>query len=276
MGWSDRRPGLRLLVRTEHGFGDTFQFIRCVRNLSLHGLDLVIEVSPKHAPLLGLLREQTWIPGNIGNSVNSQDCEFSTRLMSLPRALAWFKDEVIRDESHHPYIAPNADVARIWGTRLCELSGKKIGLVWAGNPLSFTDAQRSMPFDQLVPLWEIPNVSWVSLQKDNRNPPRPSELPERRWLDLTADLVDFHHTAGLIANLDAVVTIDSAVAHLAGAMGKPVFLMLSMGAEWRWMLDRPDSPWYPGHRLFRQSRPGDWASVVMDVKASLMEMLKER
>ena len=267
-------PGLRLVVRTEQGFGDVLQFIRCVRNLSQKGLDLDIELAPNHTPLSGLLQEQPWMPRIISNPMDIQDHEFSTRLMSLPRTLDWCDDDTIRTESQSPYLAPNPELVRAWDTKVRGCSGKKVGVVWAGNPLSFTDAQRNLHFDCLIPLWEIPDVFWFSLQKDNRNPPWPSDLPAGRWLDRTSDLIDFHHTAGLIANLDAVVTIDSAVAHLAGAMGKPVFLMLPLGAEWRWMLDRSDSPWYPHHRLFRQSKAGDWAGVIKDVKDSLGGFLK--
>ncbi len=267
------RPGLKLLVRIEQSFGDTLQFIRCVKNLRQQGVDMVLEVTRSQVPLVSLLQAQAWIPPMVGNADDVRDRTAAVNLMSLPLAMGWTQEQTIQQKSREPYLAPDPDVAKAWGARLSDLPGKKIGLIWSGAPLHPLDAERNLPVHVLRPLWDLPGVMWTSLQKDLKHQPSHSELPVGHWVDFTTGLDDLHHVAGLIANLDAVVTVDTELAHMAGAMGIPVFLMLPRGPEWRWMLDRNDTPWYPKHRIFRQPEPGDWASVVQDVKAALTEFL---
>jgi ADP-heptose:LPS heptosyltransferase len=145
----------------------------------------------------------------------------------------------------------------------------KIGIAWAGRAQHKNDRNRSLPFSALMPLLERSSAQFFSLQKG----PAARQIGQfssgLKLVDLTEELVDFADTAGLIANLDLVICVDTAVAHLAGAMGKPVWLMLPFAPDWRWMLDRDDSPWYPSVRLFRQLRAGDWGGVVGQIKAEL-------
>jgi hypothetical protein len=164
-----------------------------------------------------------------------------------------------------------------WRARLAGLGGLKIGLVWAGGSrpelpwAAAVDGRRSMTLKQMAPLAGLAGVSFVSLQKDGpaaqaADPPAGLVLH-----DFTAELEDFTDTAALIAVLDLVISVDTAVAHLAGALGKPVWLLNRFDSCWRWLLDRDDSPWYPGLRQFRQKSAGDWAGVMADVRTALIQ-----
>ncbi|HXP95073.1 MAG TPA: glycosyltransferase family 9 protein, partial [Telmatospirillum sp.] len=163
--------------------------------------------------------------------------------------------------------------------RLCRLAGLKVGLVWAGNfspddpPANAIDRRRSMPLAKLAPLLALPGVSFVSLQK---GPPTAqiTLLPaESRPLHLMEDVSDFADTADLLANLDLVISVDTSVAHLAGAMGKPVWILSRFDGCWRWLTGRDDSPWYPTARLFRQTTPGDWDAPVRRVVAQMEHLV---
>jgi hypothetical protein len=166
-----------------------------------------------------------------------------------------------------PYIHAEAEKSAAWKNKLAAAAGKRVGLLWAGNPKYKNDKVRSCPPAKLLPLSEAAGVAFVSLQKGAAAaPPAPLKL-----LDLTAELTDFTETAGLIANLDLLIAVDTSVAHLAGAMGKPTWIMLPAVPDWRWMLGREDSPWYPTVRLFRQTTPGDWTGVVQRVFTELQE-----
>jgi len=145
-------------------------------------------------------------------------------------------------------------------------SRKRVGLVWAGSAAHGNDRRRSCPVEELNALSEIDGVDFYRLQLPGNLPP-PSQLP---LIDHTADFKDFDDTAALVANLDLVISVDTSVAHLAGAMGKPVWILLPFIAEWRWMTDRRDSPWYPTARLFRQSTPNDWSGVMQKVRRALL------
>jgi hypothetical protein len=155
-----------------------------------------------------------------------------------------------------------------WRERLASAPRPRIGLVWAGNPKHENDHNRSMPARLLAPLITSAGASFFSLQVP-ANAEDSAALPPGRVSDLAAALGDFADTAAVIQNLDLVVSVDTAVAHLAGALGKPVWLLLPFVPEWRWLLDREDSPWYPTMRLFRQQSAGDWTGVVERLKMAL-------
>lgn len=258
--------GRRLLLHTEQGIGDVLQFVRYAPLVAAQGLRVMLEAPTQlirllqslpglsylieagaplphfdiHAPLLSL-------PGLCG-----------TRLESIPAAL--------------PYLAPPPELASQWAQRLAARPGLKAGLVWRGNPGHKSDGQRSMAPELLAPLLAVPGISWLSLQKDAR----PEELVALGGLveDVGAQLADFADTAAVIANLDLVITVDTSVAHLAGALGKTVWILLATNPDWRWMLDRADSPWYPCARLFRQNAPEDWPTVISAVTAALERITK--
>ncbi len=152
-------------------------------------------------------------------------------------------------------------------------SKKKVGLVWAGEPKNYRDIYRSTILETFLPLSKIKNVLFYSLQKDKgseqaKNPPKGMKI-----VDLMDEVQDFSDTAAIIENLDLVISVDTAVAHLAGALGKPVWTLLPYAPDWRWMLNREDSPWYPTMRLFRQPASGDWKSVIDKVAGELKSMV---
>jgi hypothetical protein len=193
-------------------------------------------------------------------------------IMSLPLA---FRTEMPTIPAATPYLAARPERTALWAERLAQREGLKVGLVWAGAGHTYPrhavvmDRKRSMHLSQFAPLATAPGVVFVSLQKDDAAgqallPPVGLEI-----LDWTSELEDFADTADLIAALDLVISVDTAVAHLAGALGKPVWLLNRFDSCWRWLQDREDSPWYPAHRIFRQPKHGDWESVIARVAAEL-------
>jgi tetratricopeptide (TPR) repeat protein len=257
--------GKRILLVREQGFGDQFQFLRYARVLAERGA--IVDVCVR-APLLdiaqrvpGVRRAWTGTPGG--------DYDFWISLMSVPSVIG---TEVHTIPAAVPYLF--ADPAKIahWRERLSQSVGAqpKIGLVWAGSPTFGNDRYRSMPLAALAPLCELTGVAWLNLQKGDAHAQLAALPPALRPLDFTADLNDFADTAALIANLDLVITVDTAVAHLTGALGKPVWIMLPANSDWRWLEHRSDSPWYPTARLFRQTTLGDWAPVVAGMRDALV------
>mgnify|MGYP003666351616 FL=1 len=158
-----------------------------------------------------------------------------------------------------------------WRDRLADARGLKVGLVWQAFAERRGSARRSLPLAALAPLFEVPDIAWISLQKET---PR-DDLPLPAGLrDVSRHLESFADTASLIDQLDLVITVDTAVAHLAGALGRPVWVMLPNGGDWRWLMDRPDSPWYPSARLYRQDRTRTWAPVAEAVAHDLAGLNK--
>jgi hypothetical protein len=178
--------------------------------------------------------------------------------MSLPMVLG---TEIGNIPVQIPYLAAEADAARAWRDRLGPLAGRRVGLAWAGNPRHANDHNRSMPASSLRPLLEVGETTFFSLQMGTAAKGI-GELAGGAVHDFAPEIDDFADTAAIIANLDLVISVDTAVAHLAGALGRPVWLLLPFVGEWRWLLDREDTPWYPTMRLFRQKAPGDWSGVV--------------
>jgi hypothetical protein len=208
----------------------------------------------------------------IGRGDPAPRCDFQTPLMSLPLA---FGTRVETIPARIPYLSAQPARAAAWRERLASLAGAKIGLVWAGNPRPhdlqshLVDRRRSLDLSRLAPLAGTRDASFISLQKgepaaEARDPPSGLKLA-----DWTAELDDFAETAALVAGLDLVISVDTSVAHLAGALGRPVWLLNRFDTCWRWMLEREDSPWYPSMRIFRQPRFGDWESAIARVAAEL-------
>jgi hypothetical protein len=191
--------------------------------------------------------------------------------MSLPRA---FSTTVATIPSEVPYLTADPLQVEGWRRRLAELRNIRVGLVWAGSPrpdqpeANRVDRRRSVTLEHFAKLADVPGVSFVSLQKG----PAASQTrssPDLLIHDWTDELDDFADTAALIEALDLVISVDTSVVHLAGALGKPVWLLNRFDTCWRWLLDRDDTPWYPTLRQFRQPKPGDWDSVILDVRAAL-------
>jgi tetratricopeptide (TPR) repeat protein/enamine deaminase RidA (YjgF/YER057c/UK114 family) len=260
----ERLDGGVLLLRCEQGYGDIIQFCRYAPIAAARaGVPTWLTAPRPLRDLLGTLPGITIVPPEVSRPPGR---EFA--LLSLPLL---FGTEEATIPARLPYLRADPVRAAAWRERLGALAGLRVGVAWAGNPglgrasLYATDQRRSLPEGALAPLAAVPGVSFVSLQV-GRAPA--SGLPARDW---TAELTDFAATAALIEGLDLVISVDTAVAHLAGALGRPVWLLNRFDSDWRWLRDRTDSPWYPTLRQFRQPRAGDWESVVADVAAALTE-----
>lgn len=254
--------GRTLLVYCEQGLGDALMFARYLPLLARAGAKITLEVQE---PLLRLLQHVDGIDQIVVKSPTPPATDYQIPLLSLP-FLFQTKLETIPHQV--PYIWPPESVVAHWRSRIDTAAGQyRVGLAWAGKEQPYP--YRSCPPQYLAPLFALSGVTFYSLQVGEKDRlPLPREFAHM-VVDLTDEINDFADTAALIANLDLVITIDSAVAHLAGAMGKPVWLMLHSPCDWRWMSDRQDSPWYPSMRLFRQQVSGGWPQVVMEVASAL-------
>lgn len=249
--------GRRLLLHAEQGLGDTIQFVRFANQAKARGGPVLLECQ---AQLAGLLARA----GGVSRIANREgEFELHAPLMSLPRIL---KSAI---PSTVPYLCADPDLVQLWRERIGRENKVKIGLAWGGNPRHKNDTNRSMRLTNLATLAQVPGTIFFSLQKgpqarEVRDCPAGLEI-----VDLQDHLLDFEHTAAAIMNLDLVISVDTAVAHLAGALAKPVWTLLPFAPDWRWMAARPDSPWYPTMRLFRQKTRGDWDAVIQDVREAL-------
>lgn len=252
--------GKRLLLVPEQGLGDAIQFARYVPLLAGAGAHVLLGTRPELAGLMASLPGvgQVLAPGD---ALPDFDCYLP--LLSLPRVCATGLESI---PAKVPYLVPPPAALRRWEALIPGGEGLAVGLAWAGNPNHVNDANRSMPIAALAPLRDVPGVRFFSLQVG----PRAAEAELWPGLnDLSPQLADFTETAAAVARLDLVITVDTAVAHLAGALARPAWLMLAHEPDWRWLAGRTDSPWYPTARLFRQARFNDWASVAHDVAAAL-------
>ncbi len=247
--------GKTVLLHCEQGFGDTIQFLRYARRVSALGAQVILAVQPE---LLRLLRDLPDVHAVVPATASLPEHDVFCPLLSLPRAFGTTLETVPADPS---YIAPDPGLVRRW--QAPPTAGLKVGLVWAGSTVFVHDRARSIPPGALTPLSTVPGVTFHSLQKPAASP---AAFP---MSDRMADVVDFADTAAMIAGLDLVISVDSAVAHLAAAMGKEVWLLSRFVGCWRWLRTRQDSPWYPTMRIFRQSAPGDWDGVIERVRDEL-------
>jgi len=256
--------GKHIYVQAEQGFGDSLQFARYLPLLAARAERVTLRV---HQQLVTLLRES--LPGItvLGDRGDPLPFDADTALLSLPRLL---KTRLETIPATVPYLRPMAGTARRWRERLASLTGLKVGLVWAGNPEHANDSRRSLDVSFLAPLLRVPKTSFVSLQVGKRS----AELKKlgggkSAIRDLSSYFTDFEETAGAVAALDLVITVDTAVAHLAGGLGKPTWVLLPWVTDWRWMLEREDNSWYPTMRLYRQRREQDWREIVSRMAADL-------
>ena len=260
----------RLLVHCEQGFGDTLQFIRYLPMVKELGGSVIFETRKE---LMGILKKVPGMDSLIQRSLDGHQSggfDYHIPLMSLPGV---FQTRLETIPSNTPYLfAEDCNVVK-WRRFV---SGPKpvykIGIVWAGKPGHTNDHNRSCGMDLFLPLSQIPGVQLFSLQKGEAVARLKEVSHGGAIVNLGERFVDFEDTAGAIANLDLIVSVDTAVAHLAGAMGKPVWLLLPFVPDWRWMLDRTDTPWYPAMRIFRQPEAGDWHTVFRNVSDSLKEL----
>jgi hypothetical protein len=197
------------------------------------------------------------------------------RLSSLPHIFSTTPDNI---PAQVPYLHADPERVAAWRQRLDATLPpglKRIGLAWTGRPTHPNDRRRSVRLSRLLPLTQAGPAAFVSLQKPFPNADREAMQSFNGMTDLSADLTDFGETAALLQNLDLVITVDTSMGHLAGAMAKPVWIMVPKAADWRWMLEREDTPWYPTARLFRQAKPGEWDPVLDRITAALAGELRQ-
>jgi hypothetical protein len=258
--WAGQRlSGQTILLYKESGLGDTIQFARYAPLVAERGARVVFEVQPE---LMRLFQTLDGVDLLVKRGAQLPEFDYECSIMDLPRIFGTTLGSVPAT----PYLAANPILARRWHKRLRR--GFKAGLVWAGNPKLPNDRHRSIPVTQLEPLLST-NVQWISLQKGAAAAQAADAAVRRNLLCVGEKLDDFAETAAVIENLDLVITVDTSVAHLAGALGSRVWLLLPFVPDWRWLAKREDSPWYAGMRLFRQSEFGDWSSVIERVAHEL-------
>jgi tetratricopeptide (TPR) repeat protein len=256
--------GKTVLLHAEQGFGDTIQFIRYAPLLAGRGAKVICEVQPELQPLLSPLEGVTVIAA--GEPLPAFDLHCP--LLSLPLA---FKTQRETIPAAIPYLAAAKDRAAYWRDRLPP-ARLRAGFVWSGQPSHKNDANRSIALARLAALFEDSPVTCFSLQSDLRVADEEVLRGLPNLVHLGGGLRDFADTAAIISLLDIVVSVDTAVAHLAGALGKPVVILLPYAADFRWMRNREDSPWYPAAKLFRQPAFGDWDSVIGRVRDELRQL----
>jgi tetratricopeptide (TPR) repeat protein len=261
--WDGRELGGKtILIHAEGGFGDGIQFARFVPMVRARGGVPILLVQQELVRVLSTLEGK---PTVLAKNQNPPLFDVQCPLMSLPRAFGLTPQNI----PAKPYLSADPSNAALWPARLGPDRQQKIGLSWAGSPKHRNDRNRSIPLESLAPLGKITEARYVSLQ-----PERLESAPVGLEIWHSSQyLHDFADTAGLIAHLDLVISVDTAVAHLAGAMGKKVFLLLPKVADWRWMRDRTDSPWYPTIRIFRQQEAGNWAPVIAQVAEALKSQI---
>jgi len=250
--------GKSILLMWEQGFGDTIQFCRFVKPLAERGAKVVLRVQPQFKSLLAGL---DGVDISIADGDPIPDTDFQTPLMSLPLAMGAIP-------SQSGYIRCGSDRVAKWAEILGPRRRPRIGLAWFGNPSYLRDGERSIPLAALSAL-TAHSCEFVSLHRDTR-----PEAHHPAIATFHDALHDFHDTAALIHHLDLVISVDTAIAHLAAALGRPTWIALPFVPDWRWLLDRPDSPWYPTVRLFRQPARGDWSGAIQAIRLALDRMLR--
>ena len=255
--------GRTVLLHAEQGLGDTIQFCRYAALVAARGGRVILQ-TPR--PLLSALSGVKGVDRLIAAGAPLPAFDVHCPLMSLPHI---FGTRLATIPAPLAYIPVEEAKRRNWRQFFSPATGRKIGLVWAGNPQHGNDRNRSLPFAAFAPLWNIPGVRWYSLQVGERRADLDA-APPGVIEDLSPYLDDFAETAAAISQLDLVLTVDTSVAHLAGAIGRPTWVMLPFAPDWRWLMGRQDSPWYPSVRLFRQDRRGAWESVIHSIEAALV------
>ncbi|MDE1181863.1 glycosyl transferase family 8 [Paraburkholderia sp.] len=265
--WDGRPiPGKTLLIHDEQGFGDTFQFMRMVpwaRERS--GAKVIFEVNREALPLAS---RTTGYDHLVARGDLPPPFDMHCELMDLPMAMGLTLSDL---PGPMPYLSADPQRVEKWRRRLADLPRPLVALVWAGRPTHVNDARRSMHLDQLAPLGAS-GATFVAIQKgpaseQAANPPEGMSV-----VSLSDEIVDFEDTAAILCVVDLLISVDSSPVHLAGALGRPAWVMLPMVPDWRWLLDRDDTPWYPGVRLFRQKAYGDWHHVI----SAMTDALKDR
>jgi tetratricopeptide (TPR) repeat protein len=263
--WSGDGPvdGKTILLYTDEGLGDTIQYARYARMMAARGARVILQVEPALGPLL------SGVPGvsQCVTTIELPEFDLHCALSDLPLA---FGTQLETIPSEVQYLRAPPARLQTWEDRLGPHDRLRVGLVWSGNPAHQNDHNRSIALNVLAPILDC-GTRFISLQKGVRDRDRPFLAERSDVVDLTEHLTDFTETAALVSCLDLVITVDTSVAHLAGALGRPVWILLPYAPDFRWLLDRDDSPWYPSARLFRQTASREWPSVIARLRAGLDE-----
>lgn len=258
-------PNGSLLLVTEQGIGDAIQFARYIPFIAREGMRVIVQCRPE---LEELLQSVEGVASTYRMDETPPRCSGWLPLMSLAHLFETRLDKIPRNV---PYLQPPFGKMQHWGERLLELGETiKVGLRWAGNPQNTLDRQRSIPLASFAGLGGMAQVTFISLS--DVPPAAGAEAEAARAIglvDFSAELADLSDTAALVANLDLVISVDTAILHLAGALGRPTWGLVKCSPHWPWLLDRNDSPWYPSVQLFRQAKPGEWTPVVDRVVRTL-------
>ncbi len=269
LGDADIR-GKTILLYAEKGFGDTLQFVRYAAQVAALGAKVILEVQ---APLKSLLSAYPGMDKVLARGEPLPPFEYQCPLMSLPLA---FKTVVATIPAMNRYISAPSDRVTYWAGQMKQYRSPRIGLVWSGNTGQSNDMNRSMTLKVLAPLISGSRHHFFALVKEVREHDRTLLRSMPNVTDLSQQLTDFSETAAILENLDLLIAVDTSVAHLAGALGKPAWIMLSYVPDWRWFINRPNSPWYPSVRLFRQPAHNDWGSVVELLRTELDLLIADR
>ena len=260
--------GKTILVCSEQGFGDVLQFVRFASVLKERGATVVFWCAPEMRELVATCPGVDHVITGLPTPV---PCDCYTLLLSLPYRLGTTLATI---PAQVPYLSAPPERRTYWQRELGGISGFKVGIAWQGNPGHLEDRQRSVRLEEFEPIAHVPGVRLLSLQKG----PGTDQLPEfaDRWgiVDLSTRMQSWADTAAAVGLLDLVISVDSAVVHLAGAIGAPAWVAQRYAPDWRWLLGRDDSPWYPTLRLYRQPRPGDWGSVFARIARELHERVR--
>ena len=262
--------GKSILVHAEQGFGDTIQFIRYLPMVKAQGGQVIFEC---HKSLNRLLRNYAGID-KIIERTPEPDIKFDTQLpiLSLPGVFGTTQDSI---PSTTPYLTADPGLAQLFSLRFGNDNDFKVGIVWAGNADNKKDHIRSCTLEDFNSLLDIHGTTFYSLQKGPASVEVDNLPGEMEVINLNDQIKDFADTAAVIANLDLIISVDTAVVHLAGALGKPVWNLIHFAPDWRWLLNRDDSPWYPEMRLFRQTKLNDWTDLFKQVKEALLQKVND-
>ncbi len=254
--------GKTLLLHPEQGLGDILQFARFVPQLAAQGAQIVLEVPAALEVLMCTLAGGAKVV-RAGSTLPPYDLH--APLMSLGHKLNLTLETI---PAHVPYLHPPLERQTKWRSRVVALAQPRVGLCWSGNAAHNNDRARSIPFSRLAEIAKTPGIAFVNLQRDLRESDK-ADFQASTLVNFMQEVGDLADTAALIEALDLVICVDTSVAHLAGALGKPVWILTATSADWRWLRNREDSPWYPTVRLFRQTVHGDWDPVIDRVRAEL-------
>jgi tetratricopeptide (TPR) repeat protein len=258
--------GKTILLCGEQGLGDAIQFARYAPLVAARGGRVVVQVPERLAPLIRTIAGVTDV---ITPAMPLPPFDEQAPLMSLPRILGTTADTI---PGNTPYLQADQQLVACLREALGPAAGLRAGLAWAGNPDHLADRQRSMPLETLKPLGDLAGVEWFSLHIGEK---ARAEVRQGGWVrEILSDSGGVAELAALLSNLDLVISVDSMPAHLAGALARPVWTLLPLAPDWRWQLDRDDTPWYPTMRLFRQSKRGDWGDVVARVCRGIQKMIQ--